>query len=262
MSIAHERTGRGPPLLLVHGIGARRESWAGVVPRLAERREVIAIDLPGFGESAPFPPGQRSGPAALTEAVASFIAEQGLERPHAGGNSLGGRIALELARRGLVRSATTLSPWGFANPRETEWVRTSLASTRRFLGAARPLLPWLAGSAAARTAIGLQYFARPWRIPPRRARELLEGFADCPGFGAALEGLVSERRFTGGEQIGVPVTIGWGDRDALLFPRQAGRAARLIPMARLRLLRGLGHMPTWDDAGQVAHVLLEGSRAP
>jgi pimeloyl-ACP methyl ester carboxylesterase len=57
----------------------------------------------------------------------------------------------------------------------------------------------------------------------------------------------------------VPVTIAWGERDRLLLPRQARRAQRLIPSARVLMLRGCGHVPTYDDPEQVASVLLEAS---
>ena len=67
--------------------------------------------------------------------------------------------------------------------------------------------------------------------------------------------------FAGGERIAVPVTIAWGAKDRLLLPRQARRAARAIPRARIVLLEGCGHVPTYDDPEQVARVLLEGSAA-
>src|SRR4051794_34193779 len=49
--LAHDRTGSGPPLLLLHGLGSCKEMWRPVVPMLAQEREVIAVDLPGFGAS-------------------------------------------------------------------------------------------------------------------------------------------------------------------------------------------------------------------
>ena len=66
-------------------------------------------------------------------------------------------------------------------------------------------------------------------------------------------------RFSGGEEIDVPVTIAWGEKDRLLLPRQAARAAEAIPTARIVTLYGCGHVPTYDDPEQVASVLLDGS---
>jgi pimeloyl-ACP methyl ester carboxylesterase len=67
-------------------------------------------------------------------------------------------------------------------------------------------------------------------------------------------------QFSGGDQIAVPVTVSWGSKDRLLFPRQALRAAREIPSARIVGLLGCGHVPTYDDPEQVARVLLEAAR--
>ncbi|MDQ6606442.1 MAG: alpha/beta fold hydrolase, partial [Actinomycetota bacterium] len=97
MSLSHRRIGSGPPLVLIHGIGSRWQVWDPVFEPLARAREVIAIDLPGFGASPPPPPGTRAGAGSLTRLVAQFLDELGLQAPHVAGNSLGGQIALELA---------------------------------------------------------------------------------------------------------------------------------------------------------------------
>src|SRR4051812_49201320 len=104
------RRGAGPPLLLIHGLGASRAAWAPVVPELARRFDVITPDLPGFGSSAPLPPGDEPHPARLAAAVAELLDDLHLERPHVVGNSVGGWVALELARLRPTSSVTLLSP--------------------------------------------------------------------------------------------------------------------------------------------------------
>src|SRR5690349_7795608 len=104
--LEHTRTGSGPPILLMHGIGMDRTVWDPVVPLLAREHEVVAVDLPGFGTSAPL-----TG-AVTVAALAAAVEELGLERPHAAGNSLGGGIALELGRRGSAASVCAISPIG------------------------------------------------------------------------------------------------------------------------------------------------------
>lgn len=99
MVLHHVRRGSGSPLLLVHGLGAGLRSWSPIMDGLAARREVIAVDLPGFGQT-PSLPGEVSI-ATLTDAVAEFIHEQGLGQVSTAGQSMGGRIVLELARRGV-----------------------------------------------------------------------------------------------------------------------------------------------------------------
>src|SRR5215212_7471670 len=108
--LAFHRRGEGPPLLLLHGLGGTRIVWDPVIEILAAEREVLAPDMPGFGASDPLsdPPTAVN----LAAAVARFCAEQGIERPHVGGNSLGAWVALEMAKQGAAASVTGLSPAG------------------------------------------------------------------------------------------------------------------------------------------------------
>ncbi len=97
--LAFERRGSGPPLLLLHPLGADRHVWAPVLDRLARERDVVCVDLPGFGGSAPLEGD--SSPAALAAAVAEFADALGIGGSvHVAGNSLGGWVALELALAG------------------------------------------------------------------------------------------------------------------------------------------------------------------
>ena len=118
MQLNHHRAGSGEPLVLIHGIGSRWQVWEPILDRLASEREVIALDLPGFAGSPVPPPGTPAGVPSLTLLVGEFLDELGLDRPHVAGNSLGGWIALELAKLGRVRSATAHSPAGFWNRSE------------------------------------------------------------------------------------------------------------------------------------------------
>jgi pimeloyl-ACP methyl ester carboxylesterase len=126
VQLNHHRSGSGDPLLLIHGIGSRWQMWEPVIGALAAHHEVIAIDLPGFGDSPMPPPGTRPGADSLTSLVSGFLAEIGVERPHVAGNSLGGLIALNLAVRGQVRTATAVSPAGFATRPEMAGGKASL----------------------------------------------------------------------------------------------------------------------------------------
>jgi pimeloyl-ACP methyl ester carboxylesterase len=259
VQLNHHRAGQGEPLLLLHGIGMRWQAWEPVLPRLEEEREVIAVDLPGFGASPMPPPGTPAGVPSLTRLVVEFLREIGVEQPHVAGNSLGGCISLELAKQGLVRSATALSPVGFHNEREGIFQRTSLALTRRGCRLIAPRAEVLLKPRLARVLMSGQYFAKPGRIPAEVTAANVRAVANAPWFDETRRAINSEDRFTGGEQIAVPVTIAWGEHDRLLLPRQAARAQRAIPSARVVTLRGCGHVPMSDDPEQVARVLLEGS---
>ena len=104
MSLHHTRRGSGQPLVLLHGLGGTHRIWNPVLDRLASSRDVIALDLPGFGGSPELAPGTPPTPANLAAAVASFCRRIGVERPHVAGNSLGGWVALEMGRLGSATS--------------------------------------------------------------------------------------------------------------------------------------------------------------
>lgn len=260
MRLSHIRTGSGEPLLLLHGLGSHYKVWQPVIDRLAAEREVIGLDLPGFGDSPPLPDDREPSAAELTGAVAEFLDEIGWQRPHVAGNSLGGWIGLELARRGRARSVAAIGPAGFANRRERAFTVESLRLTHRFAQLTYGIAPRTLGTPLGRKIALSQVFARPERMTVEAAVEATRNFADSPGVPGALEAL-RRGRFGGGEAIDVPVTMIWGDRERLLprRERQAARSVQAVPGARLVWLRGCGHTPTWDDPPAVAQAILEAS---
>ncbi|MGH2866747.1 MAG: alpha/beta fold hydrolase [Solirubrobacteraceae bacterium] len=258
-SFNQHRGGQGEPLVLIHGIGSLWQMWEPVLDALVAHRDVIALDLPGFGGSPMPPPGTPPGIDSLVKLVQEFLTQEGIDRPHVAGNSLGGLIVLELARRGLARSATALSPAGFANRPETVLAQSSLwlgvRLARRLEGRADTLLATRTGR---RLALGLG-MERAADMSVAEAAATVRALARAPWFDATLP-TVGPFEFGPGEgPIRVPVTIGWGTRDRLLLPRQARRAAALIPTARIVMLKGCGHVPTFDDPPAVTRLLLEGS---
>jgi pimeloyl-ACP methyl ester carboxylesterase len=257
----HHREGTGEPLVLIHGIGSRWQVWEPLLERLQAEREVVALDLPGFGASPPPPAGTTAGVSSLTRLVSEFLDELGLERPHVAGNSLGGWISLELAKQGRVRSATALSPAGFQNGAEAVFQRSSLtlAVAAARLITRRPRMQRLLGSNAGRKLAFGQLVAHPELIPFDDALATVRALALAPWFDETLPA-INEDRFSGGERIEVPVVIAWGEHDRLLLAHQGRRAVRAIPRAALITLWECGHVPTYDDPQQVATVLLEASK--
>ena len=248
--LAHDRTGSGPPLLLLHGLGSCKEMWRPVMPLLARDHDVIAVDLPGFGESAP---GAETVDGMADE-LSSFAEALGLEAPHVAGNSMGGGLALALAARGRVRSACAVSPIGFSNDREARYARVVLTLTRVLSVAGSPVAGALVSTRVARTVNFSHLVGRPWRLPAQEAALWVRKCADGPGFWPLLRTAPSWSV----EPSVVPTTVAWGDRDRLLiYSRQAPRARRRLPAARHLTLTGCGHVPTWDDPEQVAGVMLE-----
>jgi pimeloyl-ACP methyl ester carboxylesterase len=257
MQLAHDRTGSGQPLVLIHGIGSRRGVWKPVVPRLEAKRDVLCVDLPGFGESPVLASGKPTV-EALARAVADWWGELEIERPHVAGNSLGGGISLELARMGVVASATALSPVGFWSPGEARYGRAMLRVTHFSATRLGAQMQRIVQSPVGRQAtIGLMH-GRPAKRDGAEAAEDLVQLARAPGWEATLP-VSREYAFHGGDELRVPVTIGWGTRDRLLIPRQAERARAMLPRARHVPLPGCGHIPMSDDPDGVAALLLAGS---
>jgi pimeloyl-ACP methyl ester carboxylesterase len=260
MHLDHHRGGRGEPLVLVHGIGHTWRGWKPMLPLLEPRFDVLAVDLPGFGLSASLPEGTESTPETLADAVERAMDDAGFERALVCGNSLGGWIALELARRGRADSVVAISPAGLQHKRERGWGRNMLLA----MSWAARKVP--APDALLRSPIGPILFAgpvaaRPWRLDPDEFAEVLRLFANSPGFHATLPHTF-EGQPHGLDAIDVPVLLLWGTRDVLLLPRQGKRFERLIPNAELRYVKGLGHTPMSDDPELLAELVTSWSRAP
>lgn len=258
MTLAHDRCGSGEPLVLIHGTGSFRRGWNPVLARLAQERDVIALDLPGFGDSAPLPAGERATASAFAAAVAGLLDELGLDRPHVAGHSLGGGIAMELAAGGRARTVSGISPTGFWTDLQAAFCRRSLAASVAALRALGPAVEPIARTRAGRTALYNQLLGRPWRMDPDAAVAATRNFAGSPGTDATIAAGL-RGRFDGDISAELPVTIAWGTRDRLMRPAQAARALERIPHARRVLLPGCGHVPMSDDPGMVARVVLDGS---
>ncbi|MFE2048074.1 alpha/beta fold hydrolase [Streptomyces sp. NPDC059459] len=260
ITLSYTRAGAGEPLLLLHGIGHHRQAWDPVVDILATERDVIAVDLPGFGQSSALPQGLPHDLSTTTAVLGAFCAALGVDRPHVAGNSLGGLLALELGRKNLVRSVTTLSPAGFWTQTERRYAFGLLTGMRRAARALPlPLVERLSRTAAGRTALTSTIYARPARRSPEAVVAETLALARAEGFAETLR---AGRTVLFADDVpGVPVTVAWGTRDLLLLPRQGVRAKRVIPRARLVRLPGCGHVPMNDDPALVARVLLDGSRS-
>ncbi len=258
MGLAYERAGAGPPLVLLHGLGHRRQGWATVLDQLTPHRDVIAVDLPGHGQSPPLRPAGREPVEVITEQVAGLLTELGLARPHVAGNSLGGTVALGLAAIGRAASVTALSPGGFSgHDYEFRYVKAVFTVIRGAAAAIGPVVPMLSNSTAGRALLYGVMVSRPGRVSAEQAR------GDVAGFAAAGDVMrvvfAAAPRFTAPVPRDVPVTIAWGTADRVLPPSNARVAVRQLPTAKIVSLPGCGHVPMTDDPELVAAVLLEGS---
>lgn len=258
MRMAFERVGSGAPLVLVHGVGHRRQAWYPVLDRLAEHREVFLVDLPGHGESDPLVTEGRPIVDVLRDVFAEFLVQQELDRPHFAGNSLGGRVALEAGVAGHARSVTALSPAGFwRSPFALAYTRRLFATMSRLSEALAPQAPRLSRTRAGRVLGFGWLMAHPTRIDPELALGDVHAFRAAQP--AMREIVAAATMFTGKVVADVPVTIAWASRDAVLPRNQATVARAVLPDAEHLLLRGCGHVPMNDAPDLVAGVILRGS---
>ncbi|MGH3314255.1 MAG: alpha/beta fold hydrolase [Streptomyces sp.] len=256
--VAYERRGSGEPVVLLHGIGHHWQAWEPVLTILAASHDVIALDLPGYGDSPPLPDGVSYEMGSVVPLLAETFRALDLQRPHVVGNSLGGLLALELGLHGAARSVTALSPAGFWAGAERHYAYAVLKGMRAGAKALPDgLVRMLARSAAGRAALTGTIYARPGRRSPEAVVAETRSMRNATGFAPTLAagrlpGVVFDK-----DLPEIPVTIGWGEKDRLLLRRQGVRAKKTIPGARLASLPGCGHVPMNDDPAVVARLVLD-----
>jgi pimeloyl-ACP methyl ester carboxylesterase len=252
----HVRRGEGDPLLLLHSLGGSLVQWSPVLDLLADAgREVLAVDMPGFGDSPSLPDGIEPSAANLAAATLDFYDSLGLDRdPDVAGISLGGWVSIECARARRARSVVGICTAGF-------WRRAPTGSTdalnrARAAGrATRHLLPAVMATAAGRRQALGRFMAHPERMRPEEAVAMARAYVTAPGYPEANAlmrgGAIGEIK-----DVKVPVTLAWAEHDRIvrrpkpeIFPRKVRQVE----------LPGCGHVPTWDAPELIARVILEGT---
>jgi pimeloyl-ACP methyl ester carboxylesterase len=256
--LRYEESGEGPDLVLLHGFGGCLEHWNPVVGKLATERHVVAVDLPGFGLSERWGRGRRFSIRHLVDRVEAFLDAVGLEAPAVAGNSLGGVVALELAKRRRASSVTVLSPAAFIDGASKLYVAGMLGGLQ---GIARvvpsPLVDAALSVRPIRRAVGGFLVSRPDDLDPSILRSSAQSIRRGPSL--LFHALGLNYSFRPGDDLDVPVTVAWGTHDRVLWARQVRRARSVLPAATLVALPGCGHVPMSDDPELVAQVLLDGS---
>jgi pimeloyl-ACP methyl ester carboxylesterase len=254
----HVRRGRGDPLILLHSLGGSLIQWSPVMDRLAAEHEVIAVDMPGFGESPPLPAGVSPRAANLATAVLDFYDALGIEgKPAVAGISLGGWVAIECARQGGASAVVALCPAGFWK-RSPEPSDRRLARARRNGRLVRPLFrPMMATARGRRRALG-RFIFHPERLSPGEAEAIASAYVTAPAYDEASS-LMRAGRVEELKGIKVPITLAWAEHDTLVRTRPL--PAKLLPKGVEQVqLPGCGHVPTWDDPELVSRVVLAGAR--
>jgi pimeloyl-ACP methyl ester carboxylesterase len=241
MSLAFDDRGGGDPLVLIHGLGTTRWIWRETTASLAQGRRVIALDLPGFGDSPPL------GPKFDLETVADAVAEEAGDR--AGGpfdllgHSLGGALALTAARRrqDRIRRLILHAPAGF-RPRSDLLAQAVAAAAPVAIRARRLFGAPLVQNQLARRALLWGAIHDPGRLSTEQARAMLEASRGARHLREAAEVAIAADLADDLEAIELPVGFVWGDRDPLM-PRATQELLRARrPEAPVRVISDAGHV--------------------
>jgi len=254
---SYNEIGRGRPLILLHGIGMSHAAWSAVTPHLCSTRRVIAFDIAGFGVTPPLPKGTRPTVSNLVDGLDRSIRELNIEVPvDMAGNSLGGCLALEAARRGLARTVVAISPvclWRRRGAPHVKYVFGGLRFvTSQFpnLSKATMRVPWLRELAL---AVPISLGSR--HMPASDARRAVDDLAKSPAFEETFD---NTRSPFSGRDIAVPIAVAFGDRDWIL-PKGSQSRDALPAHTRWIRRRGWGHVPMWVDPVGVSNLILEGT---
>ena len=251
--------GDQPDAILIHGLGGNWQNWLETIPRLAKDRRVVALDLPGFGESS-ISSGDQISISGYGEIVVEFAKAVGIAEPaDVIGNSMGGFISAEIgishpdfARRIVLCSAAGISI--------TNLKRQPVLTSARIAAAVTNLTLARAEEMAKRPGlrhIAMAYvFRHPSRIAPDLAYQVIMG-AGKPAFIDALDALTDYDFRDRLDRVEVPVLLVWGEDDNLVPVKDADEFERLMPNARKVVLDDTGHVPMLERPSAFNDLVVE-----
>jgi pimeloyl-ACP methyl ester carboxylesterase len=257
------RAGTGTPLLLLHGLGMIWRAWSPVLPYLEPHHDVIVPTLAGHGGGPPLDSEVAPSIQALTDVIEDELDRLGLQQVHIAGNSLGGRIGIELARRGRARSLVLFSPAGaWRSQRSIELRATGVRLSLGALGRYASRADAIAANGLLRWSLFAGQFAHPDRVPPEALAAYIRASGAAPGVAPLLREFPLRQLQPLPAVRDYPVRLVWADRDRVLpFDGFGAPMLERLPGAELIRLRGVGHIPMSDDPVTVAKLILEVTRA-
>jgi len=197
---------------------------------------------------------------AITDAIVADLDELGVGRVHILGNSIGARIALELAARGRARSVVAISPSGLNSPAERLYQGVLMSGDRLVMRRLRSFLPTIARTTLGRSALLTGLRAAPWRSSETEARALRGGFAEGDAFWQMLWWGILADVPTRLDRIDCPVILAQGTAD-LVAVGQTPRYLACIPDARFVPLLGGGHAPQSDTLRAILALVRDAGAA-
>jgi pimeloyl-ACP methyl ester carboxylesterase len=259
-SPARYRAGHGEPLVLVHGFTATWACWRPVLADLVPRFDVYAPTLHGHDGGPPPPDGAAHSLAEAADHFERLLDDQGIESAHFAGNSMGGAISLEMAKRGRARSVVAISPgggWEADDTAEPERIIKWFARQRKLIIKTAKFTPRVMRRPFSRRLALRDVMTRGDQVPVAEAIALAQSSARCTVVDDVFQTIrTGTARMVDLDRISCPVLVAWGDHDRILpMDRHAGRFRREIPGVQFRALPGVGHTPMWDDPGLIASLI-------
>lgn len=250
--------GAGPVLLLLHGLGGTWQIWKPILALLERHHRVIALTLPGHPGGRAIPPGVEPTVVALTDAIMDELRDRGIERAHIAGNSLGGWLALELARRGFALSVTALSPAG-AWRRRRDY--DAVAWRIRIVFWLMPLMVVLTALVLrfgiVRRLLNRQVMEHGDRVPEAEVLDAMRAMNATRVLPALLRTMRRDGPIRPLRVSAAPLCIAWSERDKVIpFETYGKPMLDAVREAEAVTVKGAGHVPMYDAPGQVASVIL------
>ncbi|MGH2878070.1 MAG: alpha/beta fold hydrolase [Solirubrobacteraceae bacterium] len=263
ISPAIYRAGSGEPVVLLHGFTAAWRIWHPILADLVARYEVIAPTLPGHHGGPAYPTDQPITFEQSTDAVEELLDELGVGDAHFVGNSMGGGIALELAKRGRARSVVALAPAGGWSKGDGEGPRIGgfFAKQIKMLKRTHAWSERIMRRPGTRRLAFREIMRHGELVSPADAAEISKAALDCSISQRAIQALLADAaELTIGDldRIACPVLLATPQFDRVLpGPRHAPRYRREIPGVQSVGLPGCGHAPMWDDTKLVTRLIVE-----
>lgn len=248
--------GEGSPLVLLHGATATWRAWKPVLPALTQRHAVLAPTLAGHHGGSPLECLPAEVVPRIVDDVCRQLDDAGIGQAHMVGNSLGGWVALELARRQRALSVVALSPAGaWELPRD-------LRRLLRLIGTGARLSSWPAMQRVVTIASVRRLALRAMcehgdRIPTEEAVAMFRDAAGCSVLAAMIEGAPMAGPIAPFVDIDCPIRIAWAAKDRTIPYHRYGRPMMAaVPQAELVAMPNVGHVPMYDDPELVAATIL------
>ncbi len=251
--------GQGSDLVLLHGLGNTWEVWKPIIPALEARHRVIALTLPGHYGGPAYQGEGDASVAGLADQLIATLKSQGITQAHVAGNSLGGWLAIELARRGFARSVTALSPaGGWRADADYRSIAIRFRIAYALIGVALFVATLFSGSTWLRKLFTKQAMEHGERLAPAEFLASLRAMAKTRIFLPLLRTMGRDGPVAPLEPGRVPVRVAWGEHDAVIpYGRYGELFGERIVGAEETTIDGVGHVPMLDDPARVAASILD-----